>query len=332
MKPRLLSTLFILSVGILSCFIPQTALAQTVLERIQVQPGPEDMVLDSFHVSPRLIISCSGRREAHKPYGEMVSMDLRTGEQFTMKRLNEPNGILFRPHGIYLDGDLLYVISHEKEPDYHPILVYRVDGDQLNFVELIHTDHQHSPNALVTGPKGEIYLVNDSGKRGSLWEKALKLKRASVEKLERKSDGTWEAETVATGLGYPAGINRIGDHLYAGDAVLHRIHPYLITGEGLVPTGEIKGLKGNDNIRIYKGQLLVPGHVKALKFIKHAKNPENKSPVDVFLADPETGEYTTLYSTEGESISGGSTAIIFENQLYISQVFDPWILKVELNP
>jgi len=332
MKPRLLSTLFTLSVGIISCFIPLSVLAQTGLERIQVQPGPEDMVLDSFQVSPRLIISCSGRREAHKPYGEMVSMDLRTGKQLTMKRLNEPGGILFRPHGIYLDGNLLYVISHEKEPDYHPVLVYRVDGDQLHFVELIHTDHQHSPNALVTGPRGEIYLVNDSGKRGSLWEKALKLKRASVEKLEKNSNGIWSAETVATGLGYPAGINRMGDQLYAGDAVLHRIHPYLITGEGLVPTGEIKGLKGNDNIRIHQGQLLVPGHAKPLKFIKHAKNPEKLSPVEVFLIDPESGEYSTIYSTKGESISGGSTAIIFENYLYICQVFDPWILKVELNP
>ena len=152
---------------------------QTVVERIQVQAGPEDMVLDSSLVNPRLIISCCGRREAHKPYGEMVSLDLVTGEQYVMKRLGEPEGILFRPHGIYLDGDLLYVISHEKEPDYHPVLLYRVDGEQLHFVELIHTKLQNSPNALVTGPHGEIYLVNDSGKRGSLWEKALKLKHAN---------------------------------------------------------------------------------------------------------------------------------------------------------
>ena len=39
------------------------------------------------------------------------------------------------------------------------------------------------------GPSGEIYLVNDSGKRGSIMEKALKLKRASVVKLTKNSDG-----------------------------------------------------------------------------------------------------------------------------------------------
>jgi len=332
MKHRFDSLVFGLFLGILSCCISLPVRAQPLVERIQVSPGPEDMVLDTSGASPRLILSCSARREAHKPFGGIISLDLLSGKQIPMKRVNEPVGILFHPHGIYLDGDLLYVISHEKEPDYHPVLVYRVEGNQLNFVELIHTRLQHSPNALVTGPQGEIYLVNDSGERGSLWEKILKLKRANVVRLEKNEDGSWEGQVAATGLGYPAGINRLGDQLFVGDAVMHRIHPYLITTEGLVPTGEIRGLKGNDNIRIYEDQLLVPGHVKPFKFIGHAKNPEKLSPVDVFLADPETGGHKILYSTNGETISGGSTAIIFGKHLYISQVFDPWILKVELYP
>jgi len=288
------------------------------------------MVLDTLNGDPCLIISCCGRREADKPYGEIVRYNLLSGQQELMKRLKEPEDILFRPHGIYLDGDLLYVISHEKEPDYHPVLIYKVNGLHLEFVELIQTSHQHSPNALVTGPGREIYLVNDSGKRGSILEKALKLKRASVVKLRKESDGEWHAEMVADKLGYPAGINRIGDRLYVGDAVLHKIHVYEISKDGLSPIGEISKLKGNDNIRIYEGQLLTPGHVKAMKFIGHAKNHEKKSPVDVYLADPATGEHTTIYSTDGSTISGGSTAIIYGKHLYICQVFDPFILKVEL--
>jgi len=316
---------------ILCCLAPQS-MAQTVVDRIPLKPGPEDMVLDTLHGDPSLIISCCGRREADKPFGEMVLYNLLSGKQEIMERHNEPEEILFRPHGIYLDGDLLYVISHEKEPDYHPVLVYRLIDSQLEFVELIHTGQQHSPNALVTGPNGEIYLVNDSGKRGSIVEKALKLKRASVVKLKKKGDDSWVAEMVADKLGYPAGINRIGTKLYVGDAVLHKIHVYEISDEGLSPVSEISKLKGNDNIRIYKGQLLTPGHVKAMKFIKHAKKPEKKSPVDVYLADPATGEHSTIYATDGSTISGGSTAIIYGKHLYISQVFDPYILKVELDP
>jgi arylesterase / paraoxonase len=332
MNHRLQFILFALPLAILLCCPVQEIFGQRVVERIPLKPGPEDMVLDTLHGAPRLIISCCGRRESDKPYGEMVLYNLLSGEQAVMKRLNEPAGILFRPHGIYLDGELLYVISHEKEPDFHPVLIYMVDGNQLNFVELVHTGNQRSPNALVTGPAGEIFLVNDSGKRGSMMEKALKLKRASVEKLVKNQDGNWEATTVASGLGYPAGINRIGDRLYVGDAVLNIIHPYRISGEGLTPEEPFTGLKGNDNIRIYQDRLLVPGHVKFIKFIKHAKNPEKKSPVDVYLVDPSTGEHSIPYSTDGSTISAGSTAIIFGDFLYICQIFDPYILKVEMNP
>ncbi|MDF1575974.1 MAG: hypothetical protein P1P86_12375 [Bacteroidales bacterium] len=330
MKNRLAHMVFTLPlILILLCLAPEGN-SQAIVEKIYLKPGPEDMVLDTLHGDPALIISCCGRREAHKPFGEMVLYNLKTGQQQLMERLNEPDEILFRPHGLYMDGDLLYVISHEKEPDYHPVLVYRVNGTQLRFMELINTSLQHSPNALVTGPGGEIYLVNDSGKRGSLTEKVLKLRRASVIKLKKNSDAEWEAEMVADKLGYPAGINRIGDRLYVGDAVLHKIHVYQINPDGLRPVGEISGLKGNDNIRIHGKQLLTPGHVKALKFVRHAKNPEKKSPVEVFLADPLTGEHTILYSTDGSTISAGSSAIIFGNYLYICQVFDPYLLKVEL--
>jgi len=299
-------------------------------ERIQVGPGPEDMVIDSLFGPARLLVSCMGRREEHKPYGEIISYEFHSGIQKTMIRFNEPDDLKFKPHGIYLERDLLYVISHEKEPDYHPILIYRVHGDSLEFLELIHTPDLHSPNALVTGAGGEIYFVNDSGKRGSLAEKILKLKRASVVKLNKDDQGSWQSQVVAEKLGYPAGINRIGSKLFVGDAILNQIHVYTISEDGLQAENEFKNLKGNDNIRIFKNRLLTPGHTKAFKFIKHAKDPLKYSPVEVYLVNPENGEYETLFSTDGSLISGGSTALIFENHLYINQVFDPFILKVKL--
>ena len=331
MKNDLRCFVFILPFLILFFCMATQAPGQYVADRIPLKPGPEDMVLDTLHGEPALLISCCERRETHKPFGEIVRYKLHSGEQEVLERRMEPQGILFQPHGIYLEGNLLYVISHEKEPDYHPVFVYRLYEDHLEFVELIHTSHQHSPNALVTGPGREIYLVNDSGKRGSIMEKALKRKKASVARLSKNSEGNWVGEMVADRLGYPAGINRIGDRLYVGDALLHKIHVYQINREGLSPVGEISKLKGNDNIRISQGQLLTPGHVSSLRFIRHAKKAGRRSPVDVYLADPASGEISIIYSTDGTSISGGSSAIIFENHLYICQVFDPFILKVELD-
>lgn len=308
---------------------PVTADSITEGIKIEVGPGPEDMVLDTME-TPRLLISCSARRDEYKPYGEIEALDLLSMERAILTRYKEPDTLLFHPHGIYLDGNMLYVISHEREPDFHPILIYRVHGDSLEFLELVDNFLLNSPNALVTGPEGEIYLVNDSGKRGSIMEKVLKLKRASVVSLKKDTLGLWNSEYMAIDLGYPAGINRIGNIIYVGDAIQNQIHSYRINENGLAPQASIKGLKGNDNLRTYQGKILTCCHVKPFKFIGHVKKAENASPVEVFLIDPKNGESQSIFRTDGSQISGGSTAIIYGNDLYISQVFEPFLLKVKL--
>lgn len=304
--------------------------AQDISERIDLAPGPEDMVLDTMGPEDRLLVSCCARRDEELPYGEILSYFPGSMEKKVLPRLNEPGGIVFRPHGIYLDKDTLYVISHEKEPNYHPVLSYLVKDDHLEYLETIHSDMMHSPNALVKGEGGTLYLVNDSGKRGSIMEKALKMKKASVVKLEKNADGEWEAELAAEKLGYPIGINRIGDMLYVSDAIQNKIHVYRISDDGLLPEGELGKLKGSDNIRIYQGSLLTCAHVKPLRFMSHAKKSGKKSPVTVFRVQPETGTIQDLYSNSGSTISGGSTAIIYGDYLYISQVFEPYLVRVLL--
>ena len=89
------------------------------------------------------------------------------------------------------------------------------------------------------------------------------------------------------------------------------------------------GLKGNDNIRVVDGMIYVAGHVKPFKFIAHASSSANISPVEVWKVNPETRDITTIYYTEGQAISAGSTAVMLEGKLYICQVFDPYILELE---
>jgi len=330
MKNVYFCILFTLAIlGNLSCNNMDVAI-HPPYEKLEVGPGPEDMVLDSLNGNPRLIISCAARRDTHMPYGEIEALDLESGKRSLLTRYEEPEHTSFSPHGIYLDSNMLYVINHQQEPDLHPILKYRLHGDSLQFLEKIETPLQHSPNALVTGPHGEIYFVNDSGKRGSLAEKIFRLKRASVVRLSKGPTGDWEPALMAEGLGYPAGINRIDDHLYVGDAILHVIHVFHISRNGLSPVNQFRNLKGNDNIRIHQSALLVPGHTKPFRFIGHTKDPEKTSPVSVYQVDPVNGEAVTLYSTDGSTISAGSAALRFGGHLYICQVFDPYILKVEL--
>ena len=118
-------SVLLISPGVTSCnMIP--GIDPAVSKRTEVGPGPEDMVLDTIH-DPRLLISCTARRDSLMPYGEIEALELGTGSRISLVRHGEPSGLRFRPHGIYLDGTLLYVISHETEPDYHPILIYRVN-------------------------------------------------------------------------------------------------------------------------------------------------------------------------------------------------------------
>ncbi len=301
--------------------------------RITVGSGPEDMVIDRSTSEARLLISCANRREGEAYFGEIVAYYPQSKRVDTLVRSGVPDSLHFNPHGIFLDStvspQLLYVISHEHDINFHPVYVYEVGVDTLKFKEIISSELVYSPNALTLGPNGEIIIVNDSGKRGSILEKAMKLNRANIVWIEKVEDGSWEARVVAEGLGYPAGINRIGNTVYAGDAVNNKLHVFTIENDELVPQDAIEGLTGNDNIRIVDGMIYVAGHVKPLKFISHVKSSLNPSPVEIWKVNPETKEITTIYYTEGDAISAGSTAVMLNEKLYICQVFEPFILEVE---
>ena len=63
------------------CFTLLPGYCEEPSEKIEVKPGPEDMVIDTLQGYPRLLISCSARREDHKPYGEIISYGLQSGVQ-----------------------------------------------------------------------------------------------------------------------------------------------------------------------------------------------------------------------------------------------------------
>ena len=82
--------LFTVAICSLKCCVKLPEVSDYPVERIQVGAGPEDMVLDTLQGNPALIISCSARRETDKPYGEIISFNLRTGIQSELIRYNEP--------------------------------------------------------------------------------------------------------------------------------------------------------------------------------------------------------------------------------------------------
>ena len=89
-------------------------------------------------------------------------------------------------------------------------------------------------------------------------------------------------------------------------------------------------LKGLDNISfINDNEVLVTAHLKQIAVLKHYKDPKNISPTVIYRVNINTGDYKAVYADKGSDISGGSTALYYNGKIYISQIFEPFLLKCD---
>ena len=307
--------------------------------KINVGPGPEDIVLDTFSTSyPRILASCSQRRKGNPFYGEICAVNLNNDNYKILSRLNEPEGMVFRPHGFdlvkNLKGELLlYCISHNDEKKEHSIIIYAVFADHLKFKEKLDSPLLVSPNDVTANCSGEIFVTNDAGKRGSIMESLLKLKGSNVVHYF-PADKKWNI--ASDGFSYANGIainHCISDKVVLSTVRSNKLYLLQNTGDNkdwYFPK-TIAKLKGLDNITFVNDkEILVTAHLKQVAFLKHFKDAKNISPTVVYRVNVITGEYSAIYSDDGSDISGGSTALYFNNKLYISQVFEPFLLKCDI--
>ena len=92
----------------------------------------------------------------------------------------------------------------------------------------------------------------------------------------------------------------------------------------------ISEIIGGDNITKYKNKFIVAAHLNTFAFLRHQKKSTNHSPSVIYQFDPKSGEKEVLFSDDGKLISAASTAIRYDDYLYISQIFDNFILKVKI--
>jgi len=305
-----------------------------VLESLCLLPtgyGPEDIVVDSLNTPPRLLVSCASRRLEYPAYGEIEAIDPAKGKRFVMKRIGEPGGLTFRPHGISLvkAGEIqyLYVISHDDQKGIHPIIQYLVDGDSLIFVKMLNIRLLVSPNALQAFPDGSLLVCNDAAVRNSMKEKIFGSKRGNI--LYYDGLGNWSI--VADKLGMPAGLIGMGNRIFVSAALENKLYSYRFIDGQLTDKEQVCRIKGPDNIRIHNDNLIITSHSKTIKFIRHTKNKSRKSPSLVLSVNPRTGISTQLFYDNGKLISAASVALIFNNQLVIGQIFEPYIGLLDIH-
>jgi arylesterase / paraoxonase len=303
-----------------------------VATRIEVGPGPEDFVLDILSGDHRLLVSCSSRRKVEEAYAEIFEINLVSGKKGIFPRAGEPDSLYFNPHGIDLrmvnGKQLLFVISHNNALEKHSVYVYEVAKDHLSFIREHHSPLYVSPNDVTALSDGSFFITNDSGKRNSFLEKLLVLRCANVVYTDK--DG--KASIAIKKLAYSNGIAVKGDeNLYVSATQKKELLEYKLEKNNKpVLTKKLPRVKGYDNITFHGEKLVLTSHPNFIKFMRHYKSPDKKSPVKVHLIDVENNTEKTVFSNNGHLISAASTALIYKNKLYISQVFDPFILVYPL--
>jgi hypothetical protein len=330
-------------------------------------PGPEDIELDSSAGKPRMIISCAQRRESSKKvtydaFGEIMEYGFDGKPATIMPRIGGPTGAMFNPHGFSIarvgGRNLLYVISHAKPSPKikeNHIEVYEIQGSNLLYVKTISGPELVSPNDCFATTDGDVFFTNDSGKGNYLWEKMWRLKKSTVYCV--KADGT--KHLVGSKMAYANGIyvidtGIIGDWILktpTGQDTVHYkyLDMYVSTVQQkalfkkstVVEMGDLDKLYNNkpnnilpvfgqDNIMRCGNNLVVACHPKPIKFLKHALNPKKLSPTHFYTVDITTGQYQCIFVDDGSRVSTGSTAILYKGKLYVSQVFQPYVLEVDI--
>lgn len=303
---------------------------QTVDEVIATGPGPEDMVLDTLTEQPRLLISCNQRREGQPEYGEVFVYYPKTGKNKLLKRTGQPADLLFNPHGVDLvkvKNDLiLLVVNHEHTRHINSILRYKVLKDELVFLEKITDPLIYSPNAVSGFSDGSILISNDLKKQRSIGEVLFKIKKAQVVYWNGK-----QCNIAAEKFCYTNGIT-IKDNkiVYLASTMQNKVWQFDFADGKMINKQVLAKVNGADNIRFDGNDLLVPGHLRFLKFLGHLKDSTHYSPTTVYRINPATKQRTVAYYDSGKQLSAGSTALIYNGYLYASGIFDAKMVRKKL--
>lgn len=302
-------------------------------KEIKTVDGPEDLLWDNLSGRNRLLVSCDERRPDSPPKSEIVAVDLMTDEVEILSRENEPISLKFNPHGFYLiskdDKDWLYIINHYKDgSNINSVLVYEVFSDKLVFNKEYKDKLMISPNEICVLSDGSFYFSNDKGGENLILENLFNKFGGSLIYCSENGLCSYADKNLA----FPNGLEYRDGMLYLATTRNNALFRYNVAKDGMLSNKtKINNINGMDNLRWSNEELTVAVHPDELAFVAHSLNSNSKSPTHVYLINPKSGKSRLIFKDNGRKISGGSTAIVINNILYIAQVYEDFILKVYWN-
>lgn len=310
-------------------------------QKITVGYGPEDMAIDTTTGVSRMIVSCTNRRVKNE-VGGFYQIDLDGHSSSPMTII--PKDLQIFPHGIDIalidDVPYLYAISHQdvENDTEHKIFRFIISGDTLWQDEdfILEDTILTGPNDIDVLDDGSFYVSNPmpSNKSYESAKAILGFKDGTV--IHYDGNGNWDP--VLKDMCYPNGVwvNEKARQLVVANGGCQTVERYQIENGKVIESSMVSTGQNNidipvgDNLLMDNyGTLWIAAHPCPTKFVKHIKKSENKSPMQIFAIDPSTMKTQLVVQNNGELISAASTAIRIDDRLYISQVFDPFVLVIE---
>ncbi len=243
----------------------------------------------------------------------------------------------FHPHGIsYFKQDsasYLYVINHNSDGDFVELFEYK--NDTLWYMQSIQNQSMCCPNDIVGVDTKHFYVTNDHANKTGFMRKLEDYAGLAQSYLLYYDDGVFSI--AFENLQYANGVNisNDGTKLY----VTHTTGGELFIIDRDVATGKLAEYEaidlntGADNIDVDEnGDLWIGCHPQLLKFVGHAKGPENLSPSQVLKVSPiQNYKVDEIYINDGSELSGSSVGVQYKGDLYIGVVFESKVLRGKLN-
>ena len=309
----------------------------TVTKIYTNMPGTEDIDVD--RENGIMFISSDGRWASRNgKTSETDGIYMFLPDSFEMPRLipTTYEGE-FHPHGISFftqdSASYLFVVNHNSKGDF--IELFEYTGNQLLHLKSISDQMMCCPNDVVGVDKNRFYVTNDHGNKTGYMRQLEDYGGLAESYLLYYDDGNFSK--AFENLQYANGVNLSNDgsklyltHTTGGELfIIDRNKATGILGEY-----ETINLKtGVDNIDVDElGNIWIGCHPQLLKFVGHSSSAENLSPSQVIKITPsQKNKVDEVYVDDGAVLSGSSTAVQYNGDLYIGVVFENKLLRGKLN-
>lgn len=304
-----------------------------------VNAGPEDLEIDEttkflYFISNDRCFSDDPAGTTGHVYRLQIDRSVTTPEVITPK-----NPDIFHPQGIslYREDSMLYLFAiNHRTLNKHTIEIFRVtDSGKLIHRETIESETLIWPNDIAAISKRHFFITDVNRPLNSFMRKIDALFSIEVGKLLFYNGE--KMHTVDKDLYFPNGV--VADfenkRLYVTESLAGALRKYSLDANFSPALETVQSIApGLDNINLNaKKDLVIALQPDLIKLGNHLNDPDKRSPGKIIMVEGGLKKtlVQNLYATDGQQISGMSSAAFHEGRLYAGAVCEPRLLYCNIS-